>query len=152
MDNGTAAALLALVLGFPLVVVAAFTAGIPSSLAVFGLPDSLALAFVVAGEFADDNTQPAAASTVADTLDTTASEATDASSDTELESLREQYARGGLTERELDRELERVFDADSSEAAGSSVSNSADSGESDRQSTTPQSRHNDDAVRELDQN
>ncbi|ADD05892.1 DUF2078 family protein [Natrialba magadii ATCC 43099] len=112
MDNGTAAALLALVLGFPLVVVAAFTAGIPSSLAVFGLLGSLALAFVVAGQVADDNTQPAAASTAADTLDTTASEATDASSDTELEleSLREQYARGELTERELDHELERVFE------------------------------------------
>ncbi|ELY88227.1 hypothetical protein C483_15981 [Natrialba hulunbeirensis JCM 10989] len=114
MDNGTAAALFALVLGFPLVVVAALTAGVPGSLAVFGLLGTLALAFVVAGQFADDNTQPATTAANAATLDSTASAAA-TSTEPELESLREQYARGDLTERELDRELEHVFDSESAE-------------------------------------
>ncbi|OIB57248.1 hypothetical protein [Natrialba sp. SSL1] len=117
MDNGTAAALLALVLGFPLVVVAALTAGVPGSLAVLGLLGTLALAFVVAAQFGATDTQSATESTTTAALDSTASEAA-TSNEPELEFLREQYARGELTERELDRKLEHVFDSESAEEGG----------------------------------
>ncbi|MFP8954716.1 hypothetical protein ACLI4Z_17390 [Natrialbaceae archaeon A-arb3/5] len=105
MDDGTAAALFAFVLGLPMVLLSAFFASFTAAFATLVLVGCLALSFVVASWVSDAN----------EATDATAESTTDRETDRQddeagaLDVLRERYARGELSEAAFERKTEQLL-------------------------------------------
>jgi len=94
MDEGTGAALLSLVIAVPVV----------GALLLSGSVSGAALAGLIAGTIA-------VSSVIADRVDDEDEDATDAEPDP-LESLRDRYARGELTDAEFERRVEALLETE----------------------------------------
>ncbi|THE66067.1 SHOCT domain-containing protein [Salinadaptatus halalkaliphilus] len=127
MDDGVAAALFALLLGAPMILFAGLFAGLTSALATLALVGSIAVTFLAANWIATRQETSGSAGAPSSETPRHSSRTSPRSSessryadtehhcggaDSSLETLRERYARGELTDAEFERKAARLLETE----------------------------------------
>ncbi|OVE86085.1 SHOCT domain-containing protein [Natronolimnobius baerhuensis] len=124
MDDGVRAGLFALVLGFPMVTFSLLLGAFWSAFMMATIIVTIAVSFVVAAQFSPQEESTAASHEQARNRSQTDAQQDDTAD--ALETLRERYARGELTDPEFERRAERLLETETVDAAREHLS--ADSG------------------------
>ncbi|MBZ6496164.1 SHOCT domain-containing protein [Natrinema longum] len=111
MDKGSEIGLFAAALGIPLVLLFALLGSILAAALAFTLVVGLCVSFVVAGRLADKSRS-----------ESESDESPERNATDSLETLRDRYARGELTESEFERRVETVLDTESSRSSNETPS------------------------------
>ncbi|WP_440765763.1 SHOCT domain-containing protein [Natronorubrum sp. DTA7] len=103
MNRGTETGLFAAALGIPIVLLFALLGSILAAALALTLVSSLSVSFVVAGRLADRSRS-----------ESESSASTGRNATGSLETLRDRYVRGALTEAEFERRVETILDTEPS--------------------------------------